>query len=62
MKMNRREELFSVLDAANDDDLTVGAWWCVLEDTVEEYNDENRTGFDPFESVLSWVISRGVKE
>jgi hypothetical protein len=53
------EELFGALDFNNNDDLPDGAWWQVLEDTVDFFNDANGTNYEPNEMVHQWVQSRG---
>ena len=50
-----QEALYTLLDAADNDDLPDGAWWQNLEDTVEHFNKVNQTDFDPNAVVHSWV-------
>jgi hypothetical protein len=50
--------LIAALDAANNDDLPDGAWFAVLEDTVEFYNEEHGTDFDPNDTVHQYLRMR----
>ena len=53
-------ELFSLLDAVNDDQLSDGAWFAVLMDTVETWNSDNDENLDLHDTVLEWIQKRGV--
>jgi len=53
-------ELFSLLDAVNDDELSDGAWFAVLMDTVEAWNSDNDENLDLHDTVLEWIQKRGV--
>ena len=50
-----RLDLFSRLQAADNDDLPDGAWWGALEAEVEAFNWENKTNHDPHDAVMYYL-------
>lgn len=52
-----REELFYTMDACNEyhDDASDGAWWAIMEDCVQGFNQMKRTSFDPYDHVVKWM-------
>jgi len=50
------------MDAHNDDDASDGAWWGILEDSVEFFNNDNKTKYDPFESVHEYIQKKATEQ
>ena len=63
MNDSNLEALFTYLDDVNKEalDFPDGAWQAYLQDHVVQFNNANKTSFDPFDSWLAWVKSRGDK-
>lgn len=53
--MKHPEDLMYTMDAANDDDLSDGAWWQTLQDTAEWYKGEYKHSYDSFEAVHAYL-------
>jgi len=49
------DELFWFIDAHDDDDLSDGAWWAVLEDAVRYWNKEHGTELDENDTVHEYL-------
>lgn len=56
------DHLYGWMSVSDDDDAPDGAWWAMLEESVEHYNQEHGTNFDPFESVHAYVRKRGEEQ
>lgn len=57
-----REKFFSRMDATNNDDLPDGAWWCVLEETAQQFLTQHhltKPWHDPFEAVHQYLRHKG---
>ena len=48
------EELYSFLQAHDDDDASDGAWQAMIEDGVVFWNEDKGTTLDPFETFLEY--------
>jgi hypothetical protein len=51
--------LCDFLEAWDNDELPDGAWWAMLMEGVEAYNDEYDGDIDPHDGVLAYVYERG---
>ncbi len=47
--------LMHSIDAMNDDQMPDGAWWAMLEEAVQAYNERNNTDFDETASVHAYL-------
>ncbi len=53
------DALFHHIDAYNDDELSDGAWWSVLENAVTFWNEEHKTHFDECDTVHAYLKWKG---
>ena len=45
-------------EASGADEMSDGAWQCVMMEGVDAYNKENNTKIDPHEGWLYWIDNR----
>lgn len=58
------EELIYFLDAQDEvfSDLEDGSWSQAMQDSVDLFNDENGTNYDPYETWLEWCKIKSSKQ
>jgi hypothetical protein len=55
MAKNEKQKLFSYMQKFENKTLSCGAWQQALEDSVEAFNEENGTDYDPLDMFLQYL-------
>lgn len=55
------DDLFYFMDAHDDDEASDSVWWGMLEDSVEMFNADNGTNYDPVESVHKYIARKSIE-
>lgn len=50
------DSLIKYIETFDDDDLPDGAWQCMIEDSVEMYNEANNTKYNPTDVFIYYCM------